>query len=110
MYRNFDGANGSFGDTRIAAINSDTANTSVYASVDASTPNRMVIVCINRNASAQSAGIAVTHTVQFHTARVYQITIASSTPQHLADINITLTNAFQFTMPAMSVSTLVLVP
>ena len=35
MFRNFDGANGSFGDTSIRATTSDVANATVYASVDA---------------------------------------------------------------------------
>jgi len=110
MYRNFDGANGSFGDTSIRATTSDVANATVYASVDAANAGRMVLVCINKNDAARSAGIVISHTVQFHTARVYQLTGASSAPQRLTDINLSLTNALQFTMPANSVSTLVLVP
>jgi hypothetical protein len=110
MYRNFDGANGSFGDTSIRATTSDVANATVYASVDAANAGRMVLVCINKNDAARSAGIVISHTVQFHTARVYQLTGASSVPQRLTDINLSLTNALQFTMPANSVSTLVLVP
>jgi hypothetical protein len=109
-FRNYDGANGSFGDTSIRATTSDVPNASVYASVNAGNPNRMVLVCINKNDAPQTAGIAVTHTAQFHTAQVYQLTSANSVPQHLADIPITLTNAFQYTMPANSVTTLVLVP
>ena len=70
----------------------------------------MVIVCINKSDTAQTAGIAVTHTVQFNKAEVYQLTSANSTPQRQADIDITLTNAFQYTMPANSISTLVLLP
>jgi O-glycosyl hydrolase len=70
----------------------------------------MVVVAINKSDSAQTAGIAVTHTTQFHTAQVYQLTSANSVPQRQADINITLTNAFQYSMPANSVTTLVLLP
>jgi hypothetical protein len=110
MFRSYDGANGSFGDTSIRATNTDAAAASVYASVNAGSPGRMVLVVINKNDSAQTAGIAVTHTVQFHTAQVYTLTSASSQPQRLGDINITLTNAFQYTMPANSVATLVLLP
>ena len=62
MFRNYDGANGSFGDTSIRATNTDVAAASVYASVDAGNAARMVIVCINKNDTAQTAGIAVTHT------------------------------------------------
>jgi hypothetical protein len=110
MYRNFDGANASFGDTSIRATTSDVANATVYASVDAGNASRMVLVCINKNDAARTAGIAVTHAVQFHSARVYQLTAANSVPQRQADITLTLANAFQYTMPANSVSTLVLVP
>ena len=108
MFRNYDGANGSFGDTSIRATNTNAAAASVYASVNAGIAGRMVIVAINKNDTATTAGIAVTHTAQFHTAQVYQLTGAGSSPQRVADIDITLTNAFQYTMPANSVTTLVL--
>jgi hypothetical protein len=38
IFRNYDGRNGSFGDTSIRATNSDIVNASVYASVSAATP------------------------------------------------------------------------
>jgi hypothetical protein len=110
MFRNYDGANGSFGDTSIQATNTDVANASVYASVDAGNPNRMVIVCINKSGTAKTAGIDITHTVQFNTAEVYTLTSASSQPVRQSDLSITLTNAFQYTMPPNSVTTLVLKP
>jgi hypothetical protein len=109
-FRNYDGANGTFGDTSIRASNTDVAAASVYASVNAGNAGRMVIVAINKNDAAQTAAIAVTHTAQFNRAEVYTLTSANSAPQRQADINITLTNAFQYTMPANSVTTLVLLP
>ena len=111
-FRNYNGTNGRFGDTSIRATNTDMTSTSVYASVDAANPARMVLVAINKNATAKTTGIAVTHTVQFHTAQVYTLTSASSAgaPVAGAAINITQTNAFQYSMPANSVTTLVLVP
>ncbi len=108
MFRNYDGANGTFGDTSIRATNTDVANASVYASVNAGNAARMVLVVINKADTAETAGIAVTHTTQFHTARVYTLTAGSPPPQRQADIDITLTNAFQYSMPANSVTTLVL--
>ena len=79
--------------------------------MDAGNAARMVIVAINKNDAVQTAGIAVTHTAQFHTAQVYALTSANSVPQRvLPDIPITLTNAFQYSMPANSVTTLVLLP
>ena len=111
IFRNYDGANGSFGDTSIRATNSDAVNTSVYASVDAGNATRMVVVAINKTGGVLTAGIAVTHTTQFHAAQVYALTSANSVPQRvLPDINITQPNAFQYSMPANSVTTLVLLP
>ncbi len=111
MYRNFDGANGNFGDTSIRATTSDVAKATVYASVDAGNANRMVVVCINKDDAAQNATIAVTHSVQFHTAKVYQLTSASpqGQPQAQPDMAVAA-NSFQYAMPANSVTTLVLAP
>ncbi|MBI2932054.1 MAG: endoglucanase A [Planctomycetes bacterium] len=108
MYRNYDGADGSFGDTSVRAVTSNVADTSVYAGVDAGQSGRMVIIAINKTASARSAGIAITHTQRFSRAEVYRLTAASPTPQRVPDASVVLTNAFTIAMPAMSVTTLVL--
>jgi hypothetical protein len=110
IFRNYDGANGSFGDTSIRAGNSDAQAASVYASVNTGNAGRMVIVAINKEDTSRTAGISVTHNVRFGRAEVYTLTSGSSQPQRQADINITLTNAFQYSMPANSASTLVLLP
>ena len=109
MFRSFDGANGTFGDTSIRATSSDIAAASVYASVDAGNAGRMVIVAINKNDSPLIAGISVSHATPFGVARVYTLTSASSVPQRAPDIMVT-GNAFHYSMPANSVSTMVLSP
>jgi hypothetical protein len=94
-----------------AGSKADTTNiaqSAVYASLDSTDPDRMVVIAINRTASAITTGIAVTHDRLFEFAEVYQLTGASSNPQKMSDIELQLTNAFQYTMPAYSVSTLVL--
>ena len=78
MYLNYDGAGGQFGDTSIDADTSNIANSAVYASVDSSDPNRMVVVAINRTANALTTGIAVTHDRVFDHAEVYRLTGSSS--------------------------------
>jgi len=72
----------------------------------------MVIVCINKADTDTATGIAITHGVSFHTAKVYQLTSASTQgqPQAKMDLAIAANNNFQFTMPANSVTTLVLQP
>jgi len=109
MYLNYDGQGGAFGDTSINAATTNIAQSAVYASVDSTDPNRIVVVAINRTANPLSTGIAVTHDRIFDHAEVYLLTAASSHPQSMANIELNLLNAFQYTMPAYSVTTLVLI-
>jgi hypothetical protein len=109
MFLDYDGDGGEFGDTSVDGDTSSIANSAVYASVDSTDPNRMVVVAINRTANPLTTGIAVTHDRVFDHAEVYQLTSASANPQQAADLELDLLNAFQYTMPAYSVTTLVLV-
>ncbi len=107
-FRNFDGAGAAFGDTSIRAACSDSALASVYASVDAANPNRTVIVAINKSTSPRSAGIRVAHTQAYSHAKVYTVTAsggASAVAQ--PDIATVATNAYNYTMPPMSISVIV---
>ncbi len=109
MFLNYDRAGGDFGDTSFKASTSNIAQSAVYASIDSSDPSRMVIVAINRTGSSVTTGISIEHDRIFDLAKVYQLTSASTNPQAAADIVLSNLNAFQYTMPAFSVSTLVLV-
>ena len=70
----------------------------------------MVLVAINKHTAALTAGIKVTHNVRFNTAEVYRITSSSATPARQADVSITLVNAVVHSLPARSVTVLVLKP
>lgn len=110
MFRSYDGVGGSFGDTSVQATNSDTATTSVYASVDSSNPNRVVLVVINKATTAKTAALTISHGTSFSRAEVYQLTSATPNATRGTDVVLTQANALRYTMPAMSVSTLVLKP
>jgi hypothetical protein len=107
-YRNYDGAGGQFGDTSVQATTSDVATATVYASVDAANPDHVVIIAINKATVARTAGLAVTHTKAFPKADVYTITSAGGpNPQPAGTIDAVATNAWNYTMPASSVSVIV---
>jgi hypothetical protein len=108
MYLDYDGQGGAFGDVGIGANTSSNSQSAVYASLDSNDPNRMVVVAINRMTSVVTTGLAVTHDRRFDIAEVYQLTSASANPVRVADIEISLINAFQYSMPALSVTTMVL--
>ncbi|MBA3480958.1 MAG: hypothetical protein H0T51_03990, partial [Pirellulales bacterium] len=108
MYLDYDGDGGSFGDTSIQAATNKIADSAVYASVDEEDPSRVIVVAINRTGAAKSAALQLTHDQRFDYAEVYRLTSASPNPVQAANIPIDLVNAFLYTMPAYSVSTLVL--
>jgi Glycoside hydrolase family 44 len=111
MFLNYNGTGGKFGDTSVAASvgSGEIANSSVYASVDSTNPNRMVVLAINRTGAAKTAAISLTYDRVFNHAEVYQLTSASSNPARVSDISLNLLNALDYTMPAYSVTTLVFI-
>lgn len=114
MFLNYNGTGGTVGDLAVTSNTSNQSQTSIHTSVDSTNPNRMVVVAINRTGSPVTTGIAVTHDRVFDHAEVYQLTdgVSGSNPYTInraSDINLNLLNAFQYTLPAWSVSTLVLI-
>jgi hypothetical protein len=110
MFRNYDGANGSFGDVSVRLVNDDTVGTSAYASKDATGTPRVVVVAINKTQGALTAGITVAHDAALARAEVYQLTSSSPIPAKQGDLQAVAANAFSYEMPSMSVSTLVFQP
>ncbi|MGA9042752.1 MAG: glycoside hydrolase family 44 protein [Terriglobales bacterium] len=108
-FRGFDGAHASFGDTSLQATSSNVQKVAVYASLDSTTPGRVVFVAINRSTS--SLVTAITGQALSGTATVYQMTATSTQGQTpvrpvlvgtMAASGSTLT----VTLPALSVTTI----
>ena len=57
---------------------SDVATATVYASLDAANPDRVVIVAINKSTAARTAGIKVAHPTLFGRLKVHTITSAGA--------------------------------
>lgn len=110
LYRNYDGNGGTFGDTSISLTNSDIASASAYASVFAQNSADVIVVAINKTTLTKTAGITITHTASLSAADVYVLTSASSTPQKGAGLTAKATNAFLYSMPPNSATTLVFHP
>lgn len=108
MYLDFDGNGGAFGDTSILASTSDIEATSVYASVDDGDDDRMVITAINKTANALNAEMEITHGTAFTSVEAYQLTEDDAASVPVDDVPALTDNQLVYTMPAMSVSTLVL--
>jgi hypothetical protein len=110
MFRNYDGQGGRFGDTSVRAVTSDPVGTSVYASVDAANPGRVVLVAINKSGAPVTTSLSLTHTVALRQAAVYALTGARAAPVPQGAVTLGATNALTYTLPATSVTTFVLTP
>jgi autotransporter-associated beta strand protein len=106
MFRNYDGKDSTVGDTEVQAINSDTTDTSIYATIDSKNPQHLTLVTINKEITAVTATLNIADGVNYKTAAIYTLTAASSTPQFAGDVAITNPLSFTYSMPAYSVSTI----
>jgi hypothetical protein len=107
-YTNYDGASGRFGDISIRATTTNTADTSVYASVASANSDRIVVVAINKTSIAQTAEIFIRHPVALSLDQTYQLTAAVSSLSAGAALKPATPNVFLLPMPASSVTTVVL--
>jgi hypothetical protein len=106
MFRNYDGANSTFGDTSISAATDDVAGTSVYTSYDSASRSTLTLVAINKTGASITGAFNLNHLKPGTTASVYRLTSASSTPQAFGTITIGAGGSFNYDMPAYSVTTL----
>jgi len=79
-FRGFDGSTADFGDTSLQATSSNVQNVIVYASLDSTTPGRVVFVAINRSTSSQVT--AINGQSLAGTATIYQMTATSAQGQN----------------------------
>jgi hypothetical protein len=102
MYRDFDGALGTFGDICLPTTSSNTALVSAYVSRDSAVPGRHVIVAINRSNSAQAVNF--TGLSLAGSARMYRMTGASTTPALVGSPTVDLAS-WIVALPAYSITT-----
>jgi hypothetical protein len=107
MYRNYDGKGGSFGDTEVKATTTNEVETSVYASIDESDPDHVVLVAINKSLAPMTATIDLDSSASFGAAKTYTLTSAAATPEPGAGLEPIGSDVYTYTMPAQSVSVIV---
>jgi hypothetical protein len=107
-FRSYDGQGAAFGDTSVTATTTDVPDSSAYASLQSADASKIVVVVINKATTDKRAGVVIDHSTVYSKASVYTLTAAGGSKlvpgAPLASV---ATNAFQYTMPAQSVSVLV---
>ncbi len=100
MYRNYDGAKSTFGNTNIQA-DSDTSTISVYASINGSDLSTIHMIIVNKYNTAQPANITITSSQTYTTMQVYGFDQTSYTITARSTVAIN-NNYFSYNMPAYS--------
>jgi uncharacterized protein YxeA len=118
-FRNYDGAGRNFGDTSVSASTSDVSHVSVYASVDAASASRLVLVIVHRptigasgtlDLASRTVQLNWTHAQALRTARAWRLASASSPSWQTVSVPAPTSNTLTLTLPALSVTTLELTP
>jgi hypothetical protein len=103
MFRNYDGADGAFGDQGLAVSGGDPAKSSLYASVDAK--GRTVLVALNKTDVPMPLRIELKDLPAFKAAAVYRLTSAEPRPVAQPDVTPSGTT-LALELPPFSVTTL----
>jgi len=118
-YRNYDGAGHHFGDTSVSASTSDLDHVSSYASVDAASAARVVLVLVHRptltsagalDLKARTVTVQWKHSQALATARAWQLTSGSSPAWQAVTAPRVSGSSLSITLPALSVTTIELTP
>jgi len=107
MFRNYDGAGGSFGDTGLGVSGGDPARASLYASVD--DKKRPVLVLLNKTEGPLPVRLELKDLPSFKSAALYRLTSAEPKPAAQPDMTVSGT-AMELELPPLSISTVVLRP
>jgi len=108
MYLNYDGRGSHFGDTSVIATTTDIEATSVYASIDSTDPDRLVIMAINKTDGWTEALVNMhTDNGMYTSADVYVLSGIFATPEQLDSFRINA-EIFAVDLSPMSVTCIIL--
>lgn len=104
MYRNYDGDNSTFGDTKVYSSMSDKVNSSVYASVFDGNDAELHIIAINKSFdSAVSGTFNITSEQAFTISRVWNFNDSSSQIMEIDPVTNIVDNSFYYEIPPLTV-------
>lgn len=114
-FRNYDGAGNHFGDTSVKAVSSDLAHVSVYAGVNADTPDRLVLVVIHRptlsdgstlDLKSRTVTIQWDHSQALNNGRAWRLADGSAPVWETVSVPQISENKLTMTLPAQTVTTI----
>ncbi|MBN1764732.1 MAG: hypothetical protein JW860_05695 [Sedimentisphaerales bacterium] len=109
IYRNYDGSQSTFGDTKVTASMSDKVNSSVYGSVDSDLDTELHLIVLNKNLTESINGtFNVSSPQTFTSGRVWAFDDASYNISEITPISTITSNSFSYTIPPLTACHIVL--
>jgi hypothetical protein len=109
LYRNYDGANSTYGDTKVKANTTDIANSSVYASVMASSNNTLHLIVLNKSfTDPLSATFNLTSNANYTSGQVWSFNATSPNIVQGTPLSGITGNSFSLSVPALTAMHIVL--
>jgi mannan endo-1,4-beta-mannosidase len=102
IYRNYDGVNSAYGNTKVQCDSNDITNLTSYASINGTDESVLHIIVINKAATAQTANVSVTGSYVYNNCTVWAFGGASSAITSRTPPAVT-GNSFSYSVPAYSV-------
>jgi len=109
IFNNYDGANGTYGDTKVKAETSDIENSSIYSSTFEDDNGDLHMIVINKNYDYDmNASFAIAGDKAYTSARVFAFDEASPVITERAPVESIEGNSFALTLPKLTVAHIVL--
>jgi len=103
LFRNYDGANSTFGDTRVQTAMTDKVNSSIYGSTFLADRNKLHLVVLNKNYTQPINGsFSITAPQFFTSARVWAFDNSSSAITERTPVSAITGNTFSYTIPPLT--------
>lgn len=109
LYRDYDGADSTYGDTNVGASISDKVNSSVYASMFAGTNNELHLVVLNKNLTETINGtFNLSSPCPYTSGRVWAFNSSSPSITEITAISSISGNSFSYAIPPLTACHMVL--
>jgi hypothetical protein len=109
IYRDYDGNNSAFGDTKVEAVMNDKQNSSIYASVSGVNDSKLHLIVINKNSDYSiNAIFNINSRTNYISARVWAFGSSSPDISEISPVEQITNNSFSYTICPLTVCHIIL--
>jgi len=101
LYRNYDGANSVYGDTKVYCESGNVSSMTAYASISGTDESELHVIVLNKSSSAQNADFVISGSASYQSGEAYGFGQSNSSVTLKAAPAVT-GNTFSYSVPAYS--------